>query len=141
MVYDALYHILSSNGYNHWTYYWRGPSKAREAIAKRSARAPASHCWVGSFASVGQQWRTVGRAAVAILCLFYGKTKWIQSLDILLEGPEQGSGSDHEAIGEGPSQPLLGRKLCFRRATVAYCWALIWIYKIYHLMAHTSTHF
>ena len=123
MVFTFCAHILSSNGYNHWTYYWRGPSKAREAIAKRSARAPASHCWVGSFASVGQQWRTVGRAAVAILCLFYGKTKWIQSLDILLEGPEQGSGSDRKAIGEGPNQPLLGRKLCFRRATVAYCWA------------------
>ena len=30
------------------------------------------------------------------------KIKWIQSLDIITRGPEQGSGSDREAIGEGP---------------------------------------
>ena len=48
-----------------------GPEQAREAIAKRSARAPLAT--VGSFTKRSEVKR---RATVATLCFFYGKTKW-----------------------------------------------------------------
>ena len=43
----------------------------------------------------------------------YGYNHWI-----LHGGARAGSGSDREAIGEGPIHTTVGRKLCFRRAPV-----------------------